>query len=86
MLCTLRRFLYSTAFLTLALPLAAQSVVPTAAELRTGRAFDAAKKLGTPALYAFLAPMPKGADLHMHLSGAIYAETSCVTPYSRIYA
>jgi len=75
MLCTLRRFLYSTAFLTLALPLAAQSVVPTAAELRTGRAFDAAKKLGTPALYAFLAPMPKGADLHMHLSGAIYAET-----------
>jgi adenosine deaminase len=50
-------------------------VAPSAAELRAGRAFDAAKKLGTPALYAFLAPMPKGADLHMHLSGAIYAET-----------
>jgi adenosine deaminase len=27
------------------------------------------------ALHAFLEAMPKGADLHMHLSGAIYAET-----------
>ena len=26
-------------------------------------------------LRAFIARMPKGADLHMHLSGAIYAET-----------
>jgi adenosine deaminase len=26
-------------------------------------------------LYAFLYPMPKGADLHVHLSGAVYAET-----------
>lgn len=26
-------------------------------------------------LYAFLRAMPKGADLHMHLSGSIYAET-----------
>ena len=28
-----------------------------------------------PALHAFLLRMPKGADLHMHLSGSIYAET-----------
>jgi adenosine deaminase len=28
-----------------------------------------------PALYAFLLEMPKGADLHNHLTGAIYAET-----------
>ncbi|MGI4755383.1 MAG: hypothetical protein ACRYGF_00870, partial [Janthinobacterium lividum] len=28
-----------------------------------------------PALHAFLLQMPKGGDLHMHLSGAIYAET-----------
>lgn len=49
--------------------------LPTPAEQRTQRAFDAAKKLGTPALHAFLTPMPKGADLHMHLSGSIYAET-----------
>ena len=47
----------------------------TAGEARTVRAFDAAKKAGAPELYAFLKPMPKGADLHMHLSGAIYAET-----------
>lgn len=46
-----------------------------AAEVRTARAFDAAKKQGAPALYAFLRQMPKGADLHMHLSGAVYAET-----------
>jgi adenosine deaminase len=47
----------------------------TPSELRASHAFDAAKKIGPPALYAFLQPMPKGADLHMHLSGAVYAET-----------
>jgi adenosine deaminase len=73
MRCNLRRLALPILLLACTLPLAAQ--VPTAAEARTAHAFDAAKKLGTPALYAFLAPMPKGADLHMHLSGAIYAET-----------
>ena len=43
-------------------------------EARAVRAFDAAKR-SPLALHAFLARMPKGADLHMHLSGAIYAET-----------
>jgi adenosine deaminase len=47
----------------------------TPAEARTERAFTAARKAGAPELYAFLKPFPKGADLHMHLSGAIYAET-----------
>ncbi|HEV7590889.1 MAG TPA: hypothetical protein VGO40_22450 [Longimicrobium sp.] len=28
-----------------------------------------------PRLYAFLREMPKGGDLHMHLSGAVYAES-----------
>lgn len=28
-----------------------------------------------PALHAFLSRMPKGGDLHVHLSGAVYAET-----------
>src|SRR5579862_7472887 len=28
-----------------------------------------------PELYAFLLRMPKGADLHNHVSGAVYAET-----------
>ncbi len=43
--------------------------------LRTVRAMDAARKQGPPALQAFLAQMPKGADLHVHLSGAVYAES-----------
>jgi adenosine deaminase len=51
------------------------SVTLTTAETRATRAFEHAKSLGEPRLYAFLRNMPKGADLHMHLSGAIYAET-----------
>src|SRR4051812_30032191 len=35
----------------------------------------AALKKSPPELYAFLYRMPKGGDLHNHLSGAIYAET-----------
>ncbi len=31
--------------------------------------------MGSPELYALLKNFPKGADLHMHLSGAVYAET-----------
>lgn len=43
-------------------------------ELRTARHFDAVR--GDPAkLHAFLAAMPKGADLHNHLSGAVPTET-----------
>jgi len=43
-------------------------------EARAVRAFDAAKK-NPLTLRAFLAGMPKGGDLHMHLGGAIYAES-----------
>ncbi len=43
-------------------------------EQRAVRAFDIAKK-NPLELNSFLARMPKGADLHMHLSGAVYAET-----------
>jgi len=43
-------------------------------EARTVRAFNAARESPIE-LRAFLARMPKGADLHMHLSGAVYAET-----------
>lgn len=53
----------------------AHAAPETAGELRASRAFDAAKALGRPELYAFLRPFPKGGDLHMHLSGAVYAET-----------
>jgi adenosine deaminase len=64
---------------------------PGAADLRAARAFDAAKK-SPLALHVFLEQMPKGADLHMHLSGAVYAETFlreaqedhlCVNPIER---
>lgn len=45
-----------------------------AQEAHAARAFDAAKK--NPLMrHAFLAKMPKGGDLHMHLGGAIYAES-----------
>jgi adenosine deaminase len=46
----------------------------TPREQRAIRAFNAARQ-SPPELSAFLTSMPKGADLHMHLSGAIYAET-----------
>jgi adenosine deaminase len=44
------------------------------AEQRTVRAFEAAKK-NPLELRVFLQGLPKGADLHLHLSGAVYAET-----------
>jgi len=53
----------------------AQSGPATAAEARTARAFEAARKQGPLALRNFLIGMPKGADLHVHLSGAVYAES-----------
>lgn len=53
----------------------AESISASSAEARTPEAFDEARKAGTPALRAFLYRMPKGADLHSHLSGAIYAES-----------
>jgi adenosine deaminase len=46
-----------------------------AAEARAARAYQAALHQGPPALRAFLDQFPKGADLHIHLSGAVYAET-----------
>jgi adenosine deaminase len=49
--------------------------LPSAVEARAARAYQAAVQAGPPALRAFLTPFPKGADLHVHLSGAVYAET-----------
>jgi adenosine deaminase len=61
----------------IALPFAAQIPKSTdaSAEARAAHALEAAKKQGAPELYALLKNFPKGADLHMHLSGAVYAET-----------
>src|SRR5215469_2666991 len=64
-------------------------------ELRAARAYEAAAKGGPLALHAFLDQFPKGADLHVHLAGAIYAETFikdagedglCVDPKSLTFA
>ncbi len=48
---------------------------PPGSEARTAKSFEDARKQGPLALRAFLYRMPKGADLHSHLSGAIYAES-----------
>ena len=49
------------------------AAVGQTAELRTARYLESARKQ-PPLLLAFLHEMPKGGDLHNHLSGAIYAE------------
>jgi adenosine deaminase len=69
-----------TLFVTTAACCASAQIKPAAAPLTPGEArathaLDAAEKMGPGELYAFLKPFPKGADLHMHLSGAVYAET-----------
>jgi hypothetical protein len=46
----------------------------TTAEAATVRAFEAIRG-DSARLYAFVRAMPKGGDLHSHLSGAIYAES-----------
>ena len=60
---------------TLSVPLlAAAEEQVNSSELRAAKSLDAIR--GDPlALYAFLKRMPKGADLHNHLDGAVYAET-----------
>src|SRR5579863_1590311 len=45
------------------------------AEGRASRAYELAQQKGPLVLHSFLNAFPKGADLHVHLSGAIYAET-----------
>lgn len=56
--------------LILQIALSAQSSNVSVAERR----FNEIRK-SPPELYAFLLRMPKGGDLHNHLSGAVYAET-----------
>jgi adenosine deaminase len=65
------------------------------AEARTSRVFLSYEHQGPLALRAFLEQFPKGADLHVHLSGAIYAETFirdaaedgiCVDPVGLMFA
>ncbi|MGA2352218.1 MAG: adenosine deaminase [Terracidiphilus sp.] len=46
-----------------------------ATEARTAHAYQVAVQGGLSTLRSFLEQFPKGADLHVHLSGAVYAET-----------
>ncbi|HEX7335124.1 MAG TPA: hypothetical protein VF290_26730 [Pyrinomonadaceae bacterium] len=59
--------------LSCALTLSAQSNVKSASEQKTANYFESIRK-SPPKQLAFLLKMPKGADLHNHLSGSIYAE------------
>jgi adenosine deaminase len=66
----------STLLLYLAPCAIAQSqAVAQNGEVRASKAFEQARRQGPLALYAFLHDMPKGADLHTHLAGAVYAES-----------
>jgi adenosine deaminase len=81
-----RNFWALAALLTLAVPSQAQtraktpkpaakhSVQPATNEDRTARALEAARS-NPLELHEFLRRMPKGADLHNHLAGAVHAET-----------
>jgi adenosine deaminase len=66
-----------TLLVALATSLPAQQAPPphSPAEARAASALVDARRAGPLAVHSFLERMPKGADLHMHLSGAIYAET-----------
>src|SRR5277367_3760953 len=55
-------------------PAATSPSTSTTAENRTAHALELART-DPLNLYAFLVRMPKGADLHNHLSGAVYAES-----------
>jgi len=75
----MRRHLPFALLFLACLPSFAQKTAPSAPSetpqtQRAIRAFNTARSSPLE-LHAFLARMPKGADLHMHLSGAIYAET-----------
>jgi adenosine deaminase len=72
-----RRVALAAILLTSAGLHATAAATPSAspAEARAARALDEAAKSGPVALRGFLYQMPKGADLHIHLDGAVYAET-----------
>lgn len=72
----LRRKLSATlvVLLSCVLTLSAQTTQRTNAEQKTAGYFESIRK-SPPKQMAFLLKMPKGGDLHNHLSGSIYAES-----------
>ncbi len=73
------RLIVAAAFATCALQAVACGQMASSStqldEARAAHAYEAAVREGPPAVRAFLTDFPKGADLHVHLSGAVYAET-----------
>src|SRR6267378_1311175 len=67
-----------TLVILFALAAPAQSLSPQSAEAtpeqKTDRYFESIRK-SPPQMLAFLLKMPKGGDLHNHLSGSVYAES-----------
>lgn len=72
--CAALPCLLSAALLSTLLTSAAAQTQPAMREAQVEARFEAARN-ASPALRAMLLPFPKGGDLHMHLSGAVYAET-----------
>jgi hypothetical protein len=69
-----RRFSRAAIVSALALALYGAAPAPTSREAATARYFESVRR--EPAqMRLFLREMPKGGDLHNHLSGAIYAES-----------
>src|ERR1035437_4213166 len=58
----------------LVLPAHSTTTAASSAQARTEAHFRMVRSQ-PPLLWAFLKDMPKGGDLHSHLSGAIYAES-----------
>jgi len=72
-----RRFCLSllcAVFLRILPSAVAANPAPTSAEARTERYFESIRS-NPNLLLAFLRDMPKGADLHNHLTGGVYAES-----------
>ncbi len=68
----LARLAFCFALIVIAVSLSAQAPTP---EARATHVYQAAQQAGPQALRGFLEQFPKGADLHVHLSGAVYAES-----------
>jgi adenosine deaminase len=70
-----KRFLRAAAAILLAACALAAAPAPAAPGEAATQAYFLSIRNQPPLLLAFLAAMPKGGDLHNHLSGAIYAES-----------
>lgn len=64
----------SVALACMVLPAHSRTITASSAQARTEAHFRVVRSQ-PPLLWAFLKDMPKGGDLHSHLSGAIYAES-----------